>query len=319
MSEINHSFIDVRGVFVDFRTKPGLFGFMSARANEAYSALRDITFQLPLGAQLTVYGHEGAGKSTLLRLLTGAIRPSRGRIIINGVSPKVLGHAAAGYVSPEESEPRSETGRQILTAFAATHKIPQAPARIAEVNDLLGLGANLHRPASVLSTSARLRLNLARAAISQSPLILLDDVADMLGGRLTAELINTLFAGRTVLAATRHTGVATELSLPYLLLHQGTLAHTGTLEDIATNVSAPRVVDVWIEGLRYDLLRQVRHLNGVLEARLIPATQFSGQRLRITLRSARYLPTLYDLISRAPLIEVKELPPSLTEIISRLP
>src|SRR3989344_760766 len=311
------SFIDLRTVSVEYQTK-GFWHFLTGRRRAATSALHDLTLQLPLGVHFTVFGREGSGKSTLLRLLTGALQPSRGSLAVNGRSPATLQSLSAGYVSLEESEPRQETCYEILTAYAATHKIDQAAARITAINDVVGLNERLHRPAHSLSTAGRLRLNLARAALSHSPLILLDDTAEQLGSTELLRLLAALFAGRTVLVTTRQPAIADQLRLPVLLLHGGTLAHVGTSEEIATTIACPRLIDVWVEGLRYDLLRSLRRHTGVLEARLIPSTQFSGQRLRITLRSSRYLPSLYDLVSQAPLVQVTEIPSSLAEVIRRL-
>jgi ABC-type multidrug transport system ATPase subunit len=267
---------------------------------------------------VAVYGQAGSGKTTLLRLLAGALTPSTGSVRVNSQAPAAVKHIAAGYVSSEETEPRRETAHQILLAFAATHGITDAAARISEISDILDFTAHLHRPADTLSSALRLKLNLARAALSAAPLVLLDDVADQLGGAYTAEVLARLYAGCTVLVATRRAQTAEELSLPLLIVHDGKLTHFGTIEEIAADLSCPRMIDVWIEGLRYDLLRRVREQSGVIEARLVPSTQFSGQRLRITLHSARYLPALYDLVSRAPLIKVVELPTPFNEIISRL-
>lgn len=311
------AFIDIKGVSVEYQRSPGLFGLLGQKP-EAYSVLRDITFQLPAGAHVTVFGHEGSGKTTLLRLLTGFLKPTFGSIKVNGQPPHTVKHMAAGYVSSEETEPDRETAYQVLTAFARTHNINPAAARIREVSDTLGLGERLFAPAQTLSSAGRLRVNLARAALSAAPLILLDDVAEHLGAAHLAEIIPRLFAGRTVLVATRHASTAQQLKLPLLLLHNGRLAHHGTIDEIAADLSCPCLVDVWVEGLRYDLLRQLRQHAGVIEARLIPTSSFSGQRLRVTLRSARYLPSMYDLVSQAPLVRVEELPASLYEIISRL-
>jgi ABC-type multidrug transport system ATPase subunit len=177
----------------------------------------------------------------------------------------------------------------------------------------------VHRPADTLSLTQKIKLNLARAAISDSPLILLDDVTDQLGADYIGQLLPELFFGRTVIVGTRQAKDTDALQLPVLLLHHGCLIHQGTIDEISLDLSCPRVVDVWVEGLRYDLLRQLRQHSGVLEARLIPSHQFVGQRLRITLFSARYLPAMYDLVSQAPLIKVAEIPPSLTDILPRLP
>jgi ABC-type multidrug transport system ATPase subunit len=313
------SFVVARDVSVAYASSPGILGILSGQSRETYTALNHLSFQLPLGLHAAVYGQEGSGKTTLLRLLTGALKPTRGSVRVNGQVPHTIKHIAAGYVSNEESEPTKETCYQILKAFAATHGITDSTTRIGEVSDILHFSAQLHRPADTLSTALRLKLNLARAALSDAPLILLDDVADHLGGAYTADLIAALYAGRTVLVATRRAETAEQLALPLLILHNGRLTHFGTVEEIAADLSCPRIVDVWIEGLRYDLLRRVREQSGVIEARLLPSTQFSGQRLRITLHSARHLPALYDLVSRAPLIKVVELPTPLNEILSRLP
>ena len=244
--------------------------------------------------------------------------PTTGTVRVNGQAPHTVRHIAAGYVSCEETEPARETGYQVLTAFARTHNISPIAARVREVSDILKLGERLFTPAQKMSSAGRLRLNLARAALSDTPLILLDDVAEQLGGAPLAEIIPQLFSGRTVLVATRHATTAETLHLPLLLLHKGWLAHHGTIDEIAADLFCPRVVDVWIEGLRYDLLRQLRKHAGVIEARLIPTSSFSGQRLRITLHSARYLPSIYDLVSQTPLVRVEELPSSFYDIIKRL-
>jgi hypothetical protein len=101
-------------------------------------------------------------------------------------------------------------------------------------------------------------------------------------------------------------------------LHEGTIAQSGTRDEIAIAVAAPRVLDVWIEGLRYDILRKLRAHSGVAEVKLLPTNRYAGQRLRITLRSARYMPSVYDAVSQTELVRVDELPPSLHDIIERL-
>ena len=121
-----------------------------------------------------------------------------------------------------------------------------------------------------------------------------------------------------MIVATRQSAVAEALDLPMYLLHGGTVAQSGTRDEVALAVSAPRTVDVWIEGLRYDLFRQLKRHSGVASVRLIPDGRFNGQRLRIELHSGRYLPSLYDTISAAPLVQVTEVPPSLTDIVERL-
>lgn len=313
------SFVDVSGVSVVYSRSGSVLERLVGKPPQTFTALRDISFALAPGDHVTLYGHPGSGKTTLLRLLTGAITPTRGRVMVNGSRrPGSNLHAAAGYISSEEPERYPDTVHDVLYNFGVTHAIPHLPEKLNEILTISGLDAVALRPSVTLSKTERLRLNIARAALSEASLILLDDVADELGTKTLTNLLQRLFAHRTAIIATRSAAVAEELGLPLLLLHANALAQRGTREDIAASVGLRRTVDAWVEGVRYDMLRQLKKHPGVVAVRLLPTTRFSGQHLRITLRSSEYLPSLYDLLSQAALIEVTEIPPSLQEIVEHL-
>lgn len=312
------SFVAVNRINVEYLPRRDLLGKLLGKPPAPHSVLRNLSLRLKAGDQVTMFGPAASGKSTLLRVLSGILTPSSGTVLINGAPPLKSSHLAAGYVSAEESEPLHETVQAILHAFGTTHGLTNLPARIGELVEVLGLQAQLATPASALSTTERLRLNLARAALSDSPLILLDDIADLLGAKTVQELLLTIFAGRTTIIATRQVAVAEALELPLFILHQAQIAHSGTCDEIADVVACQRTLDVWVEGLRYDLLRKLRQHAGVLDVRLLASSRFAGQKVRITVQSGRYLPSLYDIISQAPLVRVQEVPASLHDILSRL-
>ena len=318
MKSTASSFVELKRLFIEYPDKQSGLSSIFGRKGTQHSVLRDISFTLEQGEWITLFGESGSGKSTLLRTLVGSIVPSSGSVVVNGKSPVTYKGLAAGYVSSEETEPAKETVNAVLHAYGRTHDIKNLPARIGAIAEMLGIKGLLQRSATRLSTSERLYVNIARAALSDAPLILLDDIADHLGVAVVKNIIRELFSGRTVIVATRFHATAEALDFPLMLLHNGHLAHYGTCSDIATTLGCNRTVDVWVEGLRYDLLRKIRAHKGVLEVRLLPTDQFDGQHLRIVVRSSRYLPSLYDLVSQSPLIKIDELPPSLADIMSRL-
>jgi ABC-2 type transport system ATP-binding protein len=313
-----NSFVKVSHVFVEYGPQKGLLSRLTHKSNTTYSVLRDINLHINAGSHITVFGKDSSGKTSLLRLLLGAVKPSQGSVMVNGKPPLFNTQAAAGYVSSEEDESTSDTPLEALEAFIKTHQIKNGTATLAEVVHTLDMAAVMSRPLKTLSSTERLKVNLARALISQAPLILLDDVADELGIAQTKRVLDIHAQGRTVLITTRSPQTAEKLELPIILLHNGTLAHYGTCEDIATSVNCPRLLEAWIEGLRYDILQKIRKHPGTLEVRLVSTDKFSGQKLRIMLHSSHYLPGMYDLLSQTDLVRVNEVPPSLVEVLARI-
>lgn len=313
-----HHFVALEKVAVSFSQPLPLLARLTGRRSPILNILRDISFTLRAGEQMTIFGPPAAGKSTLLRLLAGGLRPTQGAVIVNGQPPYRIPQAAAGYVSSEESEPHADTALQLLHTFGQTHQLTNLPARLGELTEPLQLAALLPRPVGTLSTIEQLRLNLAKAALSRAPLILLDDVADALGPAVVRKICATVFPHRTLLVATRVPATADALQLPTIILDKGMLLRRGTITELAEEVNCPCTIDVYVEGLRYGLLRRIKTYPGVTGVRLLPGTEFAGQRLQIHLASHRYLPALYDLITQAPLLRIEEHPVSLADILKHL-
>ncbi|KKH91805.1 ATP-binding protein [Methanosarcina sp. 1.H.T.1A.1] len=62
-----------------------LYGLMDSKMGyESFTALKDINFTVKKGEWLGVIGHNGCGKSTLLKVIANTIRPTKGKITVNG-------------------------------------------------------------------------------------------------------------------------------------------------------------------------------------------------------------------------------------------
>ncbi len=270
------SFVDVHRLEFVVAPAQNFLARLLGRQDQPRSILQDITFSLNLGDWVTLYGAPGAGKTTLLKLLAGLLKPSSGKVLVNGQPAFQHKTAAAGYLNataPKDSQ------------LSATEYIEQ---------------------------------NLKRLAQSNAPIILLDDIADQLGSARLREILIRYFENRTVVVATRSPATAEGLQLPVLLLHHGALACRGTCDEMGRRVAAPRTLNAWIEGIRYDIFREIKKHPGVADVRLEVDGRFRGQRLTITLKSSHYLPALYDLISRVSVVRLEEVPVKLEDILKKL-
>ena len=55
-----------------------------------FKALNNISFNIEKGEMIFVAGHSGAGKTTLLRLVSGIIKPTSGKVWINGQNTSLM-------------------------------------------------------------------------------------------------------------------------------------------------------------------------------------------------------------------------------------
>jgi len=137
--------------------------------------IEDLSFRLEPGEVFGFLGPNGAGKSTTIRTMLDLIRPTRGRIKVFGLDPRVDGaavHARLGYVPGEFGLYERLTGREYLDAFASFRGGGGA-ARIDELADRLTI--DLHRRIHELSHGNKQKLGLIQAFMHEPDLLVLDE------------------------------------------------------------------------------------------------------------------------------------------------
>lgn len=160
------------------------------RADEVH-ALRDLSLTVPSGQFVTVIGSNGAGKSSVVRTISGAARPTSGRVRIGGVDVTTKpDYRRAGLVARVFDDPKAGTapglsiednlalamsrGRRRTLRFALTG------ARRAVMRErlaVLGLGLEnrLTDRVELLSAGQRQSLTMVVAGLSSPTVLLLDE------------------------------------------------------------------------------------------------------------------------------------------------
>ena len=160
----------------------------------------DIDLSLARGEALGIIGPNGAGKSTLFNLITGMLRPDRGRILlegrdITGLPPEQRCRAGLGrsFQIPLPFEHLSVfENLSVAALFGGGMSQAEAVQVCGETLALAGLEAKANLRAGSLSLLDRKRLELARALATRPRILLLDEIA---GGLTDAEchiLIETI-------------------------------------------------------------------------------------------------------------------------------
>ncbi|MFG1243379.1 thiol reductant ABC exporter subunit CydD [Xanthobacter sp. V7C-4] len=193
-------------------------------------ALDGITLEVPAGARVALVGASGAGKSSLLHLALGFVRPTSGRVLVNGAPLADLNMAEwRRHVAYAGQRPRLFAGT--LADNIAPGEAAPDPARLSAALEAAGLGpavarlpgglmARVGEGGSGLSGGEAHRLALARAFYRAAPFIALDEPTAHLDRATEAEVnatLSRLMAGRTALFAVHRLAQAAEADLVAVL------------------------------------------------------------------------------------------------------
>ncbi len=185
------------------------------------------------GRVYAIFGDNGAGKSTLLRVICGLASATAGTVRIFGSRERSEFTARLGYMGHAPLLYDEMTGMENLRYFAGLYGIDDS-ARCEQAIAAVGLAPALPRRVGEYSQGMRQRLSLARAAIHDPEILLLDEPFSNLDpssaramGRLVAAMRDR---GKTILVVT----------------HQA--AHLAGIADESLWMSAGRVA-AWEPGI----------------------------------------------------------------------
>lgn len=184
-------------------------------AYEGTPVLQSCSFEVPAGELTTLVGPSGAGKTTIVDLVIGLLRPSAGRITIDGVPLEEIDllawRRATGYVPQENlllhasllhnvtlGDPELDTAdaERALRAAGAWEFVSRLPQ---------GLDTPVGERGSMLSGGQRQRVMIARALVRRPKLLILDEATSALDPASAAALADSLRGLRgvvTMLAVT---------------------------------------------------------------------------------------------------------------------
>jgi ABC-2 type transport system ATP-binding protein len=151
-----------------------------------------VSLEIPAGITSLV-GPNGAGKTTLMNLMTGLLRPTRGKLSVLGIPtdrPEQL-FRKVGYCSQFDSFPRGLTGREFISSFLMVSGCTrrQADDLTETALERVELLPAADRKIGAYSKGMRQRVRLAQSIAHQPSVLILDEPLNGLDPMVRAETI----------------------------------------------------------------------------------------------------------------------------------
>ena len=203
--------------------------------------LSHIDLSASKGEVVALVGPSGSGKSTLVDLIPRFYEPTSGRILLDGIDIRDIKlpvlRSLTGIVS-QETVLFHDTVRSNI-AYGATNRYTQeqieAAARAANAHEFImelprGYDTLLGERGTRLSGGQRQRLAIARALLTDPPILILDEATSALdteSERLVQEAVDRLLQGRTVFVIAHRLSTITHAD-QILVLDRGEIVERGT-------------------------------------------------------------------------------------------
>ena len=220
----------------------------------SFTALNDVSLQVPRGEIYGLLGPNGAGKTTLIKILLGIIRKSAG-------NATVLGHAAGsmearrriGYLPENHRIPRHLTALTALEYYGSLSGMSMSAIRAERMKllEVVGLRGRERERVSGYSKGMLQRLGLAQAMLHRPDLIVLDeptDGVDPVGRREIRDVLKQLADQGHSIFLNSHLLQEIELICSSVaILNHGKLLKTGSVREL-TAALADAPVQMQVTG-----------------------------------------------------------------------
>ncbi|NUE66226.1 cell division ATP-binding protein FtsE [Snodgrassella sp. ESL0253] len=201
-----------------------------------FAALKNLSFSINKGEMIFIAGHSGAGKSTILKLISGIVKPTKGKVWLNNQDLGRLNDNQLGYLRQHIGivfqDHKLLFDRNVLQNVMLPLRIigyerKQAERRARVAIEKVGLGGRELADPITLSGGEQQRLCIARAVVHQPSLLIADEPSANLDRAYALdimELFKTFHeAGTTVMVAAHDETLMADYGHRIIRLQEGRL------------------------------------------------------------------------------------------------
>ena len=210
-----------------------------------FEAVSHINLEVKSGEIFGFLGPNGAGKTTTIKIMAGLLKPTSGRVIIDGndiIKKPVEAKSVVGFIPDSPFLYEKLTGKEFLRFMADLYRVntKSYEDKISELLDLFELNEWGDELIEGYSHGMKQRLVMSSALIHNPKVIIVDEPMvglDPKGARLVKEIFKTIASlGTTIFMSTHTLEIAEEMCDRIAIIQQGEVIALGTMDELRKKV-----------------------------------------------------------------------------------
>ena len=229
-----------------------------SKSYNAKEAVKDISFKINRNQIIGILGPNGCGKTTTIGMILGLLKPSQGKVLINGIeieNNRVDLLNKLNFISPYIELPKKLTVRQNLEVYGRLYDIKNLKGKIDYLCEKLRLNELINKITGELSSGQKNRVGLAKSIINDPTVLLLDEPTASLDPE-TGDFVRNFLEeyqkeNQTSILLASHNMIEVErLCSSVLMMNNGSIVDKGSPEELIEKHGRKNMEEVFLKLTR---------------------------------------------------------------------
>ena len=225
---------------------------------DSKNAVQDISFKVNQNEIVGILGPNGCGKTTTIGMILGLLKPTKGKILINGKeieNQRVDLLNNLNFISPYVELPKKLSVKQNLEIYGRLYDVKNLDSKIEYLSEKLRLNEIIHKITGELSSGQKNRVSLAKSIINDPVVLLLDEPTASLDPE-TGDFVRSFLESyqkekkTSILLASHNMFEVERLCSSVLMMNNGTIIDKGSPQELVKKHGRRNMEEVFLKLTR---------------------------------------------------------------------
>ena len=229
-----------------------------SKSYKSKQAVDNINFKINENEIVGLLGPNGCGKTTTIGMILGLLKPSNGKVLINGIEIEKKRVDLLNYlnfISPYIELPKKLTVKQNLEVYGRLYDIKNLKKKIEMLTEKLRLSEIINKITGELSSGQKNRVSLAKSIINNPTVLLLDEPTASLDPE-TGDFVRSFLESyqkenkASILLASHNMSEVERLCSSVLMMNKGSIVDSGKPEQLIKKHGRKNMEEVFLKITR---------------------------------------------------------------------